>query len=88
MAPSLAPRARAFKYYIDARFDRLAGISNDHLYNIRQHLTLSTQTRFFRQNPSGLGQKFESSMGAPFDINPKSEKLLVVAWPLDCFSMN
>jgi len=39
MAPSPAPRARAFKYYSDARFDRLAGISNGHLYNIRQHLT-------------------------------------------------
>ncbi|MDP3331023.1 MAG: hypothetical protein Q8Q40_07690 [Methylococcaceae bacterium] len=33
MALKLAPRARAFKNYSDARFDRLAGISNGHLCN-------------------------------------------------------
>jgi len=30
---------RAFKVYGDARFERLAGISNGHLYNLRQHKT-------------------------------------------------
>ncbi len=33
---------RAFRVHGDARFERLAGISNGHLYNLRQHKTYSS----------------------------------------------
>lgn len=33
---------RAFKLHNEARFERLAGISNGHLYNLRQHKTYQT----------------------------------------------
>ena len=38
---------RAFKVYGDARFERLAGISNGHLYNLRQHKTYQAKRGSF-----------------------------------------
>ena len=38
---------RAFKVYRDARYERLAGISNGHLYNLRQHLTYQSKRGSF-----------------------------------------
>lgn len=38
---------RAFKVHADARFERLAGISNGHLYNLRQHKTYQAKRGSF-----------------------------------------
>jgi hypothetical protein len=38
---------RAFTVHGDARFERLAGISNGHLYNLRQHKTYQTKRGSF-----------------------------------------
>ena len=38
---------RAFKVHGDARFERLAGISNGHLYNLRQHKTYQAKRGSF-----------------------------------------
>jgi transposase InsO family protein len=38
---------RAYKVHGDARFERLAGISNGHLYNLRQHKTYQTKRGSF-----------------------------------------
>lgn len=38
---------RAFKNHGDARFERLAGISNGHLYNLRQHKTYQAKRGSF-----------------------------------------
>ena len=38
---------RAFKVHGDARFERLAGISNGHLYNLRQHKTYQSKRGSF-----------------------------------------
>lgn len=38
---------RAFKVHGDARFERLAGISNGHLYNLRQHKTYQAKRGAF-----------------------------------------
>ena len=38
---------RAFKSHGDARFERLAGISNGHLYNLRQHHTYQAKRSVF-----------------------------------------
>ncbi len=38
---------RAFKVHNDARFERLAGISNGHLYNLRRHKTYQAKRGSF-----------------------------------------
>lgn len=44
---------RAFKLHGDARFERLAGISNGHLYNLRQHKTYrNTRGSFDKTRPA------------------------------------
>ena len=44
---------RAFKVHGDARFERLAGISNGHLYNLRSHKTyLSVRGSFDKTRPT------------------------------------
>lgn len=44
---------RAFQVYGDARFERLAGISNGHLYNLRQHKTYrNTRGSFDKTRPA------------------------------------
>lgn len=40
---------RAFKLHGDARFERLAGISNGHLYNLRKHKTYQAKRGAFDQ---------------------------------------
>ncbi|MDP3332406.1 MAG: hypothetical protein Q8Q40_16570 [Methylococcaceae bacterium] len=62
---------RAFKVYKDARFERLAGISNGHLYNLRQHKTYQSKrgafdkTRPTKINTYPLGHKGERRKPAP-----------------------
>ena len=44
---------RAFQVYGDARYERLAGISNGHLYNLRQHKTYrNTRGSFDKTRPA------------------------------------
>jgi transposase InsO family protein len=46
---------RAFKVHGDARFDRLAGISNGHLYNLRSHKTyLAKRGSFDKTRPTKI----------------------------------
>ena len=46
---------RAFKAYGDTRYERLAGISNGHLYNLRQHQTyLSKRGSFDKTRPTRI----------------------------------
>ena len=46
---------RAFNVHGEARFERLAGISNGHLYNLRQHPTyLSKRGTFDKTRPTKI----------------------------------
>lgn len=46
---------RAFKLHGDARYERLAGISNGHLYNLRQHQTyLAKRGSFDKTRPTKI----------------------------------
>jgi hypothetical protein len=51
---------RAFKVHGDERFERLAGISNGHLYNLRQHKTYQAKRGSFdktRSTPVNIGER-------------------------------
>lgn len=51
---------RAFKVHVDARFERLAGISNGHLYNLRSHKTYQAKRGSFdktRPAKNNIGER-------------------------------
>ena len=55
---------RAFKVHGDARFERLAGISNGHLYNLRQHKTYQAKRGSFdktRPTKVNIGERRKPS---------------------------
>lgn len=55
---------RAFKVYGDARFERLAKISNGHLYNLRQHTTYQAKRGVFdktRPTKINIGERRKPS---------------------------
>jgi len=51
---------RAFRVHGDLRFERLAGISNGHLYNLRQHATYQSKRQVFNKtqaSPVRIGER-------------------------------
>lgn len=56
---------RMYRVFGDARFERLAGISNGHLYNLRQHKTYRTQRGRFDKTRSVRVQIGERRKPAP-----------------------
>lgn len=55
---------RAFQFFGDLRFERLIGISNGHLYNLRC-TDLSAPARHTRQYPTGPGRHRRAAQAAP-----------------------
>jgi len=59
---------RAFKVHGDVRFERLAGISNRHLYNLRQHMAHQTKRGSFgKTRPArvNIGERRKPSNAPP-----------------------